>query len=232
MINNVQISLENALNLDYRILAVIGILLFLSLLFIALGLSRFSRGKFIIASIQSLSGLSLLLAGLLFLSIAMNLYSYERLTYEQSIAELSIKQIDEQQFQLEILYEDEKKPDSFLINGDEWQIDARIIKWHGWAQLLGLNSQYRLERISGRYFDINEERLNPRSVYSLGPKDNIDYWKIINDYKKWFPWVDAYYGSAAYLPMTDNATYKLSLTQTGLIARPKNNKTVETIELW
>ena len=232
MINSEQISLENALNLDYRILAVIGVLLFLSLLFIVFGLSRFSKGKFIIASIQSLSGLSLLLAGLLFLSIAMNLYSYERLTYEQNIAELSFKQIDEQQFQLEILYKDEKKQDSFLINGDEWQIDARIIKWHGWAQLLGLNSQYRLERISGRYSDIDEERLNPRSVYSLGPKDNIDYWKIINDYKKWLPWIDAYYGNATYLPMTNNAAYKLSLTQTGLIARPLDNKTQQAIKLW
>ena len=115
---------------------------------------------------------------------------------------------------------------------DEWQIDARIIKWHGWVQLLGLNAQYRLERISGRYTDIEEEQLRTRTVYSLGSKDEIDYWKLINGYKEWLPWVDAYYGSATYLPMTDNATYEISLTQTGLIARPLDAKAKEKIKLW
>ncbi len=225
-------SLENALNLDYRILCIVGILLFLSLVFIALGLRRFIRGKIIIASIQSLSGISLLLAGMLFLSIAINLYSYDRLTYEQAIADLRFKQVDKQRFQVEISYQDNNEVDEFLIKGDEWQIDARVIKWQGWAQILGLNAQYRLERISGRYTDIEDEHQKTRTVYSLGPSDEIDYWKLINNYKRWLPWVDAYYGSATYLPMSDNASYSVSLTQTGLIARPLDTNTEEKTRLW
>jgi hypothetical protein len=232
MMLNQLFSLENVLSLDYRILCIVGSLLFLSLLLIVLGLRRFIKGKIIIASIQSLSGISLFLAGTLFLSIAVNLYSYDRLTYEQDIADLKFKQVDKQRFQVEISYQNTNDVNHFLINGDEWQIDARVIKWQGWAQILGLNAQYRLERISGRYSDIEEEQQKTRTAYSLGPKDQIDYWKLINDYKKWLPWVDAYYGSATYLPMADNASYSVSLTQTGLIARPLDTKTDDKLKFW
>ncbi|MFT5396128.1 MAG: hypothetical protein ACI85N_001324 [Gammaproteobacteria bacterium] len=222
MILSELLNIENAMNLDYRILSCLVVLLTLSVLLIVLGIKRFFRGKVVSAGIQSLSGVSLLLAGLLFLSIATNLYSYDRLTYEQDIAKLTFSQLDRQQFLAEITYTNQNKVDEFLIRGDEWQMDARVIKWHGWAQLLGLNAQYRLERISGRYSDIEEEQLKPRTVYSLNSEDEIDCWKFINNYKKWLAWIDAYYGSAAYLPMTDNTTYSLSLTQTGLIARKSN----------
>lgn len=226
------INVENAINLDYRILSGLGLFLSLGLIFIALGIRRFIRGKFITSSIQVLSGTSLFLAGLLMLSIATNLYSYGRLTYEQYLADLTIKQVAKKQFLVKINYQNEDKTDEFLIYGDEWQIDARVIKWHGWAQLLGLNAQYRLERISGRYSDIDDEREKPRSVYSLGQKDKVDYWKLIGHYKKWLSWVDAYYGSATYLPMADAVIYSLSITQTGLIARPKNIETNEKLKRW
>lgn len=201
MIHNELFNLENAMNLDYRILCIVTLLLLLSLLLVALGIRCFLRGKLLKASIQNLSGIALFLAGMLFFSIAVNLYSYDRLTYEQAIAELRFRQLDEQRFQVEISYQNTNETDNFLINGNEWQVDARVIKWRGWAQLLGLNAQYRLERISGRYTDIDDELQKSRTVYSLVPGDGIDYWKLINEYKKWLPWVDAYYGSATYLPM-------------------------------
>jgi len=213
------LNIENAINLDYRILCCLLVLMTLSALFIVLGIKRFYRGKIISAGIQSLSGAFLFLAGILFMSVAANLYSYDRLTYEQDIGKLTFSQLGEQKFKVEITYKNQNKTNGFILNGDEWQMDARIIKWHGWAQLLGLNAQYRLERISGRYSDIDDERAKPRSVHSLEQNDNIDYWKIINNYKKWLPWIDAQYGSAAYLPMADKSTFTVSLTQTGLIAR-------------
>jgi hypothetical protein len=225
-------NIENALNLDHRILACLAVLMALSVLLTILGIRQLLRKKIIIASIQSLTGVTLLLASLLLLSIATNLYSYDRLTYEENIADLTFKQLDKQQFLVKITYKNKPESDQFHINGDEWQIDARVIKWHGLAQLLGLNAQYRLERISGRYSDIEDELQKPRSVYALGLKDEIDYWKLVNDYKKWLPWVDAYYGSAVYLPMADNITYSVSLSQTGLIARPTESSPHEKLKRW
>ena len=39
----------------------------------------------------------------------------------------------------------------FTVHGDEWRIDARVLKWKPWANVLGLDTQYRLDRLSGRY---------------------------------------------------------------------------------
>lgn len=215
-------NIEILLNLNQGILAVVCVLLLFSLILFILSAKRFLRGKPITASFQGLSGLSLALSGLLTLSIGSNLYSYDRLTHEQAVATLKFSQIEKQQFELEIAYKNTNKTDIFLLRGDEWQIDARLIKWHGWAQLLGLDAQYRLERISGRYADINEELTKQRTVYALSEKDEIDYWALIKKYEKWLPWIDAYYGSATYLPMKNNAKYTVFLTQSGLIARPLN----------
>ena len=225
-------NIDATLNLDYRILGIISTLLILSLILFILACKRFLVRKPFTASIQGLSSLSLCFAGFLSLSIAINLYSYDRLTHEQPIAKVKFTQLEKQQFKVEMTYESEDRIDIFLLNGEEWQMDARIIKWRGWAQLLGLNTQYRLERISGRYSDIEDELKKPRTAYALNPKEEIDYWKLMNKYKQWLPWVDAYYGSATYLPMTNHASYAVLLSSSGLIARPLNKETEEKLKLW
>lgn len=226
------VNIENALHLDYRILACLGLFISSGIIFLGLGIRRFLLRKIISGSLQSLSGLSILLASLLILSIAVNLYTYARLTYEQDIADISFVQLEQQTYKTTIRYNNNDEADEFLIYGDEWQVDARVIKWHGWSQLLGLNANYRLERISGRYSDLDDERQKPRSVYSLQTQAGIDYWKIIKRYGEWIPWIDAHYGSATYLPMTDKSIYSLSLTQSGLIARAKNEPAIKNLSLW
>mgnify|MGYP007077403415 CR=1 FL=1 len=223
------LNFDTLLKLSEPLLGVVVILLLLGLVLLLLSLRRLFKKRIISGGLQALSGTSLSLAGLLLLSVAMNFYSYDRLTHEQTVAELKFKQIDQQVYQLDILYPDSDRPDSFTIHGDEWQVDARIIKWKGWAQLLGLDAQYRLERVSGRYDDIEQERQQTRSVYSLAPDQKPDYWQLIRDYQAWIPWVDAYYGSATYLPMADNSHYLLSMSQTGLIARPMDLDTERLI---
>jgi hypothetical protein len=110
----------------------------------------------------------------------------------------------------------------FMLNGDDWQIDARVLKWQGWANLLGLDAQYRLERIAGRYRDIEQERRGDRTVYALSQNPGLDLWEISLRHRRWLPFVDAIYGSATYLPMAETARYEIRMTQTGLIARPLN----------
>jgi hypothetical protein len=109
-----------------------------------------------------------------------------------------------------------------MLAGDEWQLDARVLKWKGWANLLGLDAQYRLERVSGRYRDIEQERTGERTVYGLSENPGVDLWVLSTQYPKWLPFVDAVYGSATYLPMADGARYEVKMTQSGLMARPVN----------
>ncbi len=46
-------------------------------------------------------------------------------------------------------------------------------------------------------------------------------------YSRYAPVVDTLYGSGAAMPMADGATYEVWITQSGLLARPTNEKARE-----
>jgi len=46
------------------------------------------------------------------------------------------------------------------------------------------------------------------------------------------PGVDAHYGTATYLPMAHGAIFEVTMTRTGLIARPVNEAAREAVGDW
>jgi hypothetical protein len=95
--------------------------------------------------------------------------------------------------------------------------------------VLGLNSQYRLDRFSGRYTDTQQELNAERSVYDIRPtrQSGVDLWPVVDEYNQYIPMVDALYGSGAYMPMADGARYEVRITQNGLFARATNEVAAE-----
>src|SRR4029077_18881310 len=94
-----------------------------------------------------------------------------------------------------------RAPQHFQVRGDEWQIDARVLKWRALGTLLGFDTVYRLERLSRRYGDVQSERSSPRTVYELAAAPGVDFWSVARRYPRYLPFADALYGSAAYLPI-------------------------------
>jgi len=178
--------------------------------------------------------------GLIFLAfaigialIAWDLSNYEELLEEKPIASVSFVKNGEQLYTATLSYYIEKEPQSFEIHGDQWQVDARIIRWTGLVSALGAKPGFRLDRISGRYFSLEDERRKTRSAFSLeDTSPTIDIWKIMQNHGDMIPGIDAVYGSAAYLPMADAATYQLSLSQNGLTAIPVNEVAKSATRLW
>jgi hypothetical protein len=192
------------------------------LLLLALACQRLYRARFLAATGSALMGFLLLaVAGFLFV-VSLNLHTYARLTHEKPVAEIVFEARGPQQFRATLAEVPSGEMQLFMLSGDEWQLDARVLKWRGWANLLGLDAQYRLERIGGRYRDIEQERNGERTVYPLSENPGLDLWMLSTQYPRWLPFVDAVYGSATYMPMADGARYEISITQSGLIARPMN----------
>ena len=46
------------------------------------------------------------------------------------------------------------------------------------------------------------------------------------------PGVDAYYGTATYLPMADGAKFEVTLSRTALLTRPANDAARDAIGNW
>lgn len=214
------------------LIAVIGVV------FAVTGIKRLIQRRFGKAVGLELSGLFfLLLASSTFL-LASNMYTYQRLVYELPVAEIHFQKLSSQRYRATINALDSNFQQSVDLNGDEWQLDAQVLSWRGVATLLGMDANYRLHRISGRYVNIIDEQQQPRSVYSLVKPlayiedDNFDLWQFAHEHQSWLHWVDAVYGSAVFLPMTDGAKYKVAISRTGLIARPDNNEAREAVSRW
>ncbi|OGP88297.1 MAG: hypothetical protein A2156_07690 [Deltaproteobacteria bacterium RBG_16_48_10] len=206
------------------VFAVLGVILFL------LGIQRVWRRRVMTGSLEGLVGLLLLAIAALVVAISINLYTYDRLTHESPVAEVRFQGIEPQHFWADVMIKNNTK--TLDLRGDEWQIDARVLKWHGTAVLIGFDTLYRLDRLSGRYWDLSKEKTGPRTVYSLSEEPGLDLWMIAKRYARWIPWVDAVYGSATYMPMVDGAHYTVSVSSSGLLARPANNIARKAVGDW
>ncbi|HID50292.1 MAG TPA: cation/multidrug efflux pump [Chromatiales bacterium] len=196
-----------------------------------LGLRRIWRWKMVSGSLQGLGGVALISVALLLGAIATNLHTYQRLTHESPVATLRFERLAPQQFRV-ILTRAGQNAEVYTLRGDEWQLDGRVLKWHGVANLLGLDSDFRLERLSGRYHDAERDAHARRSVHALSRSEGLDIWALARDHPGWVPWVDAVYGSATYMPMTHGARYAVRMTQSGLVARPLNAPAREAVAHW
>ena len=177
----------------------------------------------------ALGGL-LLLPGLFSLSLRQSLAGYVPLPHEQAVASIRFTEEGPRQFAASLQLPGAGAT-QLRIHGDEWQIDARILTWKAWANWLGMRPLYRFERLSGRYTDVRDEREQPRSVHALYEPAS----------HRWQPWLrhgaripggDAYYGTAAFLPMADDAAYVISVSASGLVVRPDNPAASRAIETW
>ena len=229
-------------------------LIFFSTLVAVLALAFFVKGVRQLLRRRVFSGVGLEFGALFFLAVAAvflllasNLYTYQRLVYEQPVVEINFTQIQPQLYRVGLndLQTGDRRQLELL--GDEWQLDAQVLSWKGLASLLGLDAGYRLHRLSGRYRDIEKARHAPRSVHSLVlPRTldtevagqwvvddwTLDIWALASRYADSLDFVDAAYGSAVFLPMTDGARYKVSLSRTGLIARPDNDVARKAVSHW
>jgi hypothetical protein len=195
-----------------------------------MGIQRIWRHRIVAGSLEGLVGLVLLGVAAVMVMISINLYTYDRLTHESKVAEVSFQGIGPQHFGTTLKFEN--KIQILDLRGDDWQIDARVLKWRGIANLLGFDTLYRLDRLSGRYRDIDQEKTAPRTVYSLSEGKGLDLWLMAKKYKRWIPWVDALYGSATYMPMVDGASYTVFVSFTGLLARPNNDIALKAVSEW
>src|SRR5690349_2392236 len=138
----------------------------------------------------------LALAGTLGL-FALSLRGYRRLIAEAPVATLSVRQLGTQRFALRLDLADGSHQSAELA-GDEWQLDARIIKWTPRAVELGAQPLYRVERLSGRYRDLAQAQSTLPSIAAVGEDSRLDLWHLKKDFPTWLPFIDADFGSAAY----------------------------------
>lgn len=187
-----------------------------------------ARRRFAACHSSLWSALFVLIAALAALA-ATALLGYRRLAAETDVATLAARQLDGRRYEVRIEYPDGTRR-SIELAGDQWQLDARIIKWQPAAVVLGAPALYRLDRISGRHADAAQAREAAPSLVALGGENPLDLLELKRLFPRWTGWVDADYGSAAYLPLVDGGRYRVSLAAAGgLVARPADAATEQKL---
>ncbi|OGI38681.1 MAG: hypothetical protein A2140_10555 [Candidatus Muproteobacteria bacterium RBG_16_62_13] len=213
----------------YRVLIVVVALLGLYLFYA--GLRRLWKRRFVTGSLQGMTGLALMASAAAVFLMLLNLHTYARLTHEQPLVEMVFTKIADQHFRTEMSFAGGGVR-VLELRGDEWQLDAQVLKWKGPANLFGADTLYRFDRLSGRYRDIARERGGQRTIHDLNENPGLDTWRVVRWIQRWLNWVDAVYGSGTYLPMADGARFRVSLGTQGLIARPANDAAEKAVARW
>lgn len=213
------------------LIAIGAIFALLTVFFLARTVRCTRRGRLLRAGGAGITGIGTAIVATAAVMLAMTYLSYERLTAEQRVSTVTFRQTAPHEFQARLMVEGEVDR-TFALRGDEWQMDARIVTWKPPVTILGLDPVYRLERLSGRYTDIGREQNEPRTVHALSEGSAFDVWAVARRFPALTPGIDAYYGTATYVPMADGARFEVTLSRDALIARPVNPAARAAVGRW
>ena len=189
------------------------------------------RGHWLSAWLKGSLALMLFITSLTGLISAWQMAKFSAYSHEFAIGTLSAKQLSSQEYVVAISLIDSPSTE-YLIYGDYWQIDARLIIWDEWLSLFSVNTAYQLDRLSGRYDKIDQEQNAERSVYDL--RESIlafDLWDFISS-KPWLPGLEAKVGSGTFVPLKDGAKYSLWVQRENLLAKSENKAAESALNNW
>ena len=159
---------------------------------------------------------------------ALDLFSYSKSKEGEVLATLKFNKNAAQDFDVEFITA-KNGAKLYNLKGDLWQLDVRLIRT---LALMGNElPSYKIERLSGRYLSLEEEKGLERSVYGFVDSPVVDTWPWLVK-QGWVKIIQANQGSAAYMPMVNGAIFQVSLTDQGLKAIPLNNQAKEASEAW
>ena len=151
--------------------------------------------------------------------LSASVYTFNVLTAETLIAELRFDQTGERQYLAYLRTGDRCEERVLPVLGEQWRVDAEFLKWKYWATWLGLDSQYRLDRLEGRYRSSDEQNTLPTLAHDLGGGTAIDIVGLASSLGSWNFLIDATYGSSTYQDIDTANVYYVYRTQTGIITR-------------
>lgn len=175
-------------------------------------------------------GLAFLALAALVGLVAYDLYSYAPLPQNKPLATLSFK-ADGPYYRVSVLEGSRER--SVTLEGDLWQLDARMLQWKGLAALIGLEPGYRLEKLSGRFLAIEQQSLAQHAQADLAQSPyGVDLWRWLRLGQHDLFMFDPRALRVTYLPIADDAVYSISLTPTGLLAQPMNQAANQAMQDW
>ncbi len=199
----------------------IALAVLLGILGFALGFAAFAalaRARLFSFVFRALLSLIFLVAGAGLGVISLGIEGMRALTKEETAARIKVVPSGLQRFDATVTFAD-GRTEIYDLAGDDIYVDGHIVKWTPLANMLGLHTSYRLDRISGRYRSLDQENTARHTAYAMGTPAMFDLVAL----GKRLPlgeFFDAEYGSATFVPVAPPGELELKVSTTGLLLRP------------
>jgi len=190
----------------------------LSLIFFIFTFVAIRKRKIIGSTISLLTALLCLALAALSGTITVATKGYLALTQEETAAIVRTEPLGGKVFAAHFEFPNGNKS-SYRLAGDAIYIDAHVLKWKPMANILGLHTSYELDRVAGRYMDIEEEIKAPRTVFLLSEKKPVNMFNLRVKFSFLEPFLDAEYGSAVFVELKNPAKFEIKVSTTGLLIR-------------
>lgn len=190
----------------------------LGLFYLILTVVSIKKRKFFVMGKRLIFTLLLLSLAALFGTISISIRGYQALTKEELAATVRITPTAEQKFSARFILPDGSEKE-FSIAGDQLYIDAHILKWKPVVNVFGLHTSYELDRVSGRYSSLEDEKTKLHTRYSLSEDKIINIFDLRQKYVLLSPLLDAEYGSASFINSNSADEFRIMISTTGLLIR-------------
>jgi len=190
----------------------------LALICLIAAILALKKGKLFGMAMKFIITLLLLSLAALFGTISISIQGYQALTKEELAAVVKIEPTGVQKFTARFTLPDNSER-VFTLAGDQIYVDAHILKWKPLVNILGLHTAYELDRVAGRYENLNEETSKARTVYALSKDKPVDMFHLRRRFEILKPLLDAEYGSATFIGTNRVEEFKIMVSTTGLLIR-------------
>lgn len=181
------------------------------------------------SSLLLLAMLTPLSAGLLLVSYDM--MAYRNLAEEDRVASVFIVENSPLDYTLRLEHRDGTVT-QYQVHGEQWRLEARVIRWDKALAGSGLKNLVKLQRISGRYADSGAVAVSVASEHNIHRDELVDTWQWLRRGELIWQWVDVDFGSGVFAPMVDGAAYGVYLGRSGMFIKPENPIAVEALRDW
>ena len=115
----------------------------------AAAISALGNKRWVAGALRGVLGLLFFALAALAGAITIGIQGYRALTYEEVAATVKTAPVAPQRFRATITLPNQRLA-MYELAGDAFYVDAHILKWHPWLNLLGLHTSYELDRVAGR----------------------------------------------------------------------------------
>jgi hypothetical protein len=163
--------------------------------------------------------------------IGLNLQTYAQLSKERLAGQVVLKKNGDFDFTATIDLADAEgklrgQPKDFQITGQRVHVEGPVVKFKPWANVIGMDSIFRVETVGGSYFDANcNNQYRPRTESANETGKGADLMKVLGESWKLMNATDVIHESTSGQAMGDGAVYLIKATQGAFELEPEATNT-------